>query len=403
MTGTLWATNLQGPPAWAYTNGLSGGVVAEPKLLRQVWNAETARAIPGLGRALGIYTMVAQCALLHQKGTETLTVTPRLLQRPDPDMPLPLWIQVNIEDWFLHGNASHLVTAYDAAGYPASGRWFPAHRWGIQETREGQPEYRLDGQPVDRDRVVHVQRGADPNFPWRGVGVVEQYLSTLNRAGLQSAAESANLTSRGMPSVAVIQPPGSEFDPANADKVAEKWEERFGGSQSGKPGIFPHGTEIKPLSWHPNDQQAVQARALTLKDIANAANLDPYWLGAEGSSHTYRSPQPMFLTLLRVTLEPMLKMFEDEWSFRWLPYGRKVRFDRVELLRDDFQTMVQTFAKGIEAGIFPDKNEARTYMGWPELPESAWPQVPAALDPTEDEPAEDEPPADEEDPDDNDD
>lgn len=380
----VWSTGMTGPPAWTDPSTLT----------RQVWDATTARSIPGLGRALGIYGMVAACQLLHLKGRETLSPTPRMLQRPDPDMALPTWIQVHVEDWFLHGNACHLVTAYGSDNYPAAGKWFPAHAWGIQEdTRTGEPVYHLYGREVRRERVVHVKRGVDPNFIHRGVGVVEQFLSTFNRAGLQSAAETANLTTRGMPAVVVTKPPGSEHDPTGDDEVARKWEERFGG-QGRKPGIFPHGTEVTPLSWNPVDQQLVQARAMTIKDIANAANLDGYWLGAEGSSHTYRTPGPMFLALLRISLNPMMRTFEDDWSTAWLPYGRTVGFDRLELLRDDLHTMMQTFAAG--AAFFPDKNEPRVYMGFPELPESAWPAQPAQLaPPVEDEPA-DEPPAEDE-------
>lgn len=386
MTGSVWNTSMTGPPRWADPSTLT----------RQVWDATTARSIPGVGRALGIYGMVAACGLLHQRDGKTLTPTPRLLQRPDPDMALPTWNQVHIEDWFLHGNACHLVTAYGSDNYPAAARYFPAHQWGIED-RDGQPVYSLNGREVPRDRVVHVKRGVDPSFPHRGVGVVEQYLGTLNRAGLQSAAETANLSTRGMPAVAVIKPEHTENIPDDDDEVARKWEERFGG-QSRKPGIFPHGTQVVPLSWNPVDQQLVQARGMTLKDIANAANLDGYWLGAEGSSHTYRSPGVMFLALLRITLNPMLKTFEDEWSTAWLPYGRTVAFDRLELLRDDLQTMVQTFAAGSQ--FFPDKNEVRVYMGFPELPEDAFPKPPpigpnAPVDEPADEPPADDKPAEE--------
>ena len=384
-TASVWATNMSAPPTWVDPSTLS----------RQVWDAETARSIPGVGRALGIYGMVAACQLQHQKGRVTLDPTPRLLQRPDPDMALPTWIQVHVEDWFLHGNACHLVTAYGSDNYPAAARWFPAHAWGIQD-KDGQPVYTLFGREVPRDRVVHVRRGVDPTFIHRGVGVVEQYLSTLNRAGLQSAAETANLSNRGMPSVVVTKPPNSEHDPVKDDEIASKWEERFGG-QSRKPGIFPHGTEVTPLSWNPTDQQLVQARAATVKEIANASNLDGYWLGAEGSSHTYRTPGPMFLALLRISLNPMMRTFEDEWSHAWLPYGRAVAFDRLELLRDDLQTMVRTFQAGRAAGLFPDPNEPRLYMGFPELPESAFPKVPEQLTaPEDDETPDEEPPGEDE-------
>lgn len=373
----------------------------EPRFLtRQVWDSQTARSIPALGRALGIYTIPAQCDLLHVRrpaprgGQLVDGPPPRILQRPDPDMALPTYLAAHFEDWLLHGNACHLITSRNAEGYPATTAFFPAHAWGIQEDPDtAQPIYTLNGRQVPRRDVVHTRRGVDPRFRHRGIGVVEQYLETLNRAGLQSAAESANLTNRGMPSVVVIKP-NSEHDPVKDDQVAQKWAERFAGAEP-KPGIFPKGTEVKPLSWNPSDQQLVQARGMTVKDIANLTNLDGYWLGAEGSSHTYRSPQPMFLTLLRTTLNNMLRVFEDDWSFAWMPYGRGVQVDRLEMLRDDLQTMVNTFARGRDAGLFPDVNEARTYMGFRELSEDELPQVPPQLqqDPDpEEEPPTDEPP-----------
>jgi hypothetical protein len=52
--------------------------------------------------------------------------------------------------------------------------------------------------------------------------------------------------------------------------------------------------------------------------------------------------------------------------------------------------------------LFPEPNEFRVYMGWPELPESAWPSPPPALEAPPDEPDDaeqdppDEPPADDE-------
>lgn len=387
---------MASPPAW----------VDPSRLTRQVWDAASAKSIPGLGRALGIYGMVAQCPLLHHRSIPGVAGSsreelglPRMLQRPDPDMDLPNFIGVQVEDWLLHGNACHKVTVRrESDNFPAAVRWYPAHRWGLQEV-DGQPVYQLDGREVPRDDVVHVRRGADPNFVWRGVGVVEQYLSTWNRAGLEGAAETENLSNRGMPSVVIVQPPGSEFDQDNADKVAEKWEERFG-SQKGKPGVFPNGTVVTPLSWNPSDQELTLARKMTLTDMANATNLDPYWLGADGSSHKYQSPSPEFLKLIRISLGPMLRVFEDQWSYSWLPYGRGVLFDRLELLRDDLKTMVETFVKSTGKVIFPDPNEPRRYMGFPELEDSAWPDPPAQLAPpddTDDEPADD-PPADDDDP-----
>lgn len=354
---TLWST-------------MGVGQLIEPsKLSRQVWNAETAQSIPGMGRALQIYGLIATCALQAMQGLEVAPVQPRILERPDPDMPRSTFVSASISDWWLHGNTCSYITVAGANNYPLATRYYPAHRWTIQEDRNKQPVYMLDGQEVDRDRVIHVRRGVDPNFIHRGMGVVEQHLRTLNRAGLQEAAETANLTDRGMPAVAIITP-NQEIDPDANDAVADEWVKRFRGSDP-KPGIFPKDTTIQQLSWNPTDSQMVEARSLTLKDLANLMNLDGYWLNAEGGSHNYKSPGLMFLSLLKVSLAPVMDVFEDEWSFRWVPRGTTVRFDRPTLLRDDLETMVRTFAAGKAAGLFPDVNEARGYMGFPpiEIPE----------------------------------
>lgn len=356
-------------------------------LERQVWDSTTAKGLPGVGMALTIYRgLISSCALQLTRGYDVLP-TPRMLDRPDPDVDRPTWIGDHVEDYLLHGNALHLVTVRGTDGYPLAARWYPAQAWTVEEDqRTGEPVYRLYGRDVDRDDVVHVRRGTDPTCRWRGIGVVEQHLRTLNRAGLEEAAESENLTNRGRPDVVVITNM-NEPDPDELDKAADKWVERFGG-QDPKPAFLPAGSSVVPLSWNPTDGQMVEARKMTTKDVAQLLGLDPYWLGAEGSSHTYKSPGPLFLTLVKLSLGPVMDPFEDVWSNAWLP-GRaaRVRFDRARLLVDDLGSMLQAFSVG--SAYFPDKNEVRTYMGFPPLPDDAFPKPPVIppAAPADDQPA----------------
>lgn len=365
--------------------------VDEPRYLtRQVWDSTTARGLPGIGRALDLYSgLIGSCQLqqdvkgdIRKPGVGRGSAA-RLCRRPDPDMARGTFVRAHIEDWWLHGNATHLVTVRDAEGQPAAVRWYPAHRWYMTEDeRTGEVKYHLDGREVDRGDVVHTTRGTDPNFPYRGMGVVEQYLRSLNRAGLEEAAESASLTDRGMPSVAIITPT-SEPAEADLDAAADKWVERFTGATP-KPAFFPKDTNVIPLSWSPNDAQMAEARKITRVDLANLMNLDGYWLGAEASSHNYKSPGLMFLGLHKTSLKPVMDVFEDVWSDAWFPYGTQVRFDPTELLRDDLGTMLQAFSVG--SAFFPDKNEPRMLMGFPPLPSDAFPKVPEQLAAPADEP-----------------
>lgn len=357
-------------------------------LTRQVWDSETARTLPGVGRALAVYGgLISGCALMHTRRGDVAGDRPRLLDRPDPDLARQTFIGVQVEDYLLHGNACHLVTVRDSYGYPAAARWYPAHRWMIwEDPRTLQPIYYLDGVEVRREDVVHVQRGADPSCMWRGVGVVEQHVRSLNRAGLEEAAETTNLIDRGMPAVAIITPQ-VEPKPAELTAAADDWVEKFAGVDR-KPAFFPKDTQVVPLSWTPKDGQLIEARKMSLTDMANLFNLDGYYLGASSGSHTYRSPGPMFLVLLKISLNPVMDVFEDVWSKAWYPNGNEVRFDRSGLLQDDLLTMVQAFVQGSQ--FFPDPNEPRRYMGFPALPDEAWDGAAPAPEPApEPEPVDD--------------
>jgi HK97 family phage portal protein len=347
-------------------------VVDPATLTRQVWDVETARKLPGVGRALQLYGgLISQCPLDQYRGDVLLNPRPPVLQLPDANLrSRATFVRVHVEDYLLHGNAVHLVTARDGNNAVRGARWFPAHMWFVADpasTPDGGIDYYLNGRKVPRDDVVHVQRGAAEGQPWRGVGVVEEHLKTLNRVGLEEAAESQNLTGGGVPSVAVIapQPTMSETE---AEAAKDKWEEKFSGPGR-RPAILPNGTQVVPLGWKPMEGEMVEARKMSLTDQANAFNLDPYWLGGQSSSYTYKSPGPMFLALLRISLNPVMTDLEDVWSLSWLPpSGRSVKFDRLQLTRDDFATEVTTGVAAVEAGLITAE-EWRVRQGLPVEPE----------------------------------
>lgn len=329
-------------------------------LTRQVWDSDTARAIPGVGRALSLFKLLGQAPLDVFRGIAPLE-RPRLLDRPDPDRTRPWFVKAHVEDYLLNGNAAHLVTSWRSDGTPGTCRWFPAHMWGILD-ENGETAYYLNGRRVaDVRTVIHVRRGADPVFPGRGVGVVEQHMRALNKVALQDAAETENLRGRGTPTVAIITPQ-KEPQEADLNAAADKWQEKYMTTQTGQPAFLPAGTQVVPLSWNPSDQQMTEARKLSLVDVANMFNLDGYWLSAPVSSHTYRSPGPLFLQLIRTSLDEVATELEDEWSERWTVRGQRIRFDRNALLADDMQTAVTTAAAAVSGRLWTIP-EARLYLG----------------------------------------
>lgn len=345
-------------------------VVDPATLTRQVWDSVTAQNLPAVGRAMALYGgLISQCDLDQYDGPSPVAPRPAVLDMPDTTLgSLPLFTRVHVEDYLVHGNALHLITSRDKFGDTRGTTWFPANEWSVDASRgRGFLDYYLNGKKVARrEDVVHVRWGAAPGEPWRGWGIVERYLDTLDRVALQEASERNALLNGSVPSVAVTAPQKNPTQ-TELDEAAESWERRYGGT-SRRPAILPAGTVVTPLSWSAEDQQAVLARQMSLVDVANLLNMNSFWLNAPASSHTYRSPGPMFLELQRTSLEPVMRDLEAVWGNAWfVARQRRTRFDRLQLTRDDFQTSIATLKVAVEAGLMTPE-EARQYMGWPIVP-----------------------------------
>jgi hypothetical protein len=106
----------------------------------------------------------------------------------------------------------------------------------------------------------------------------------------------------------------------------------------------------------------IEARQMSLVDIANAFNLDAYWLNGQAQGLTYKSVAPLYVALLRTSLEGVMVDLEQTWADAWLPAGQSIRFDRLQLTRDDFASSITTLAEAIAAGIFTTE-QAWQYLG----------------------------------------
>ena len=341
-----------------------------------VWDATTARKLPSVARALQIYTGITKQMPLDAFRGITPLPRPGVLAQPDPARGRGWFVQVQVEDYLLHGNAVSLITARDAVGRPAALTWIPAYWlslvWDPRKPAEVTYALRWDmSVTLDAAEVIHVRRGSDPWAPPRGIGVVEEQLRTLDKVARQEEYERTTLAGAGVPSVAVVTP-NPRLGEGEATDAKGRWMDIYGG-RGRVPGIFPAGTVVTPLSWSPTDSQLVEARQQSLVDVANMFNLDSYWLGAPGATMTYKSPGPMYLNLIRTSINPVVVDFEDVWSGALLPRGQRVRFNPAPVLGEDFATTVQTLARAVDAGL-ETRDEARVVLGLPPLGDAV-PQI----------------------------
>jgi HK97 family phage portal protein len=330
-----------------------------------VFDTQSARTVPSVSRALQLYGgLVKQMPIDAYRTYTRIEPAPRICRRPDPDRAGSWFVQVNLEDYLLSGNAISLVTARGIDGWPLSVAWLPATWVYIvwQPWAENAITYTYLGQPLPFADVIHVRRGADRLYPVRGVGIVEEHLPTLDRVAMEEEYERGALEGGAVPSVAVITPQ-AQITQDIADDAKQRWHDKFDGPQR-EPVFLPAGTQVIPLAWSPTDTQLAEARRLSLLDVANMFNLDGYWLGAPVAGMTYRTAGPQYQQVLRTSLEPILADFEDVWSNAWLPRGTDIRFRRSQLLREDLATSTTAAVAAFGAGLMT-LEEGRVEIGLP--------------------------------------
>ena len=340
------------PPPWQF------GSVPGP----YVFDATSARRIPAVQRAIQLYGgMIKQMPIDAHRGGDLLD-RPPLLDSPDPRVvwPRSRFVQCSVEDYVLSGNTVSYVTQRGADGYPLAVKYLPV-TW-VYITWDGGDEstasYTYRGQVLDPENVIHVARGVDRFYPVRGVGVVEESLSTLDRVASEEEYERSTLAGSAVPSVAIITPQATLTQDV-ADQAKDNWLDKYSGGRV--PAILPNGTQVIPLAWSPSDAQLTEARHMSLIDIANIFNLDAYWFSVPVAGMTYKTSAPQYQQILRTSIEPVIADFEGVWSQAWLPRGQTIRFDRNKLLSEDLPTAALALST-LKAANIVSAAEARGYL-----------------------------------------
>jgi HK97 family phage portal protein len=346
--------------------------------------------IPAVERAIQLYGgMVKQMPIEVYRSGEVLP-TPSFIDDPVPD---PTWnrarfVACSVEDYLLSGNTVSLVTARGADGWPLAVQYLPIN-WVYITWTPGNLNSRMYtylGETLDPPDVIHVARGTDRFYPVRGVGVVEQNMCSLDRIAMEEQYEASALAGGAVPSVAIITPQATLTQDV-AEAAKDNWLAKFGGPVR-EPAILPNGTEVIPLAWSPTDAQLVEARKMSLTDVANMFNLDSYWLGAAVQGMTYKTAAPQYQQILRTSIEPVIVDFEQVWSKAWIPRGQTIQFDRSKLLAEDLPTTALAIQQLVAAGVITPEQARLMLLNVPlasifsttDPPEAAPPApVPAAL------------------------
>lgn len=132
---------------------------------------------------------------------------------------------------------------------------------------------------------------------------------------------------------------------------------------------LPAGLDIKPIGADPERAQMVETQRFCIEQIARIYNIPPTFL--QDLTHgTYSNTEQQDLHFVKHTIKQHIEQFEQELNLKL--FGRRSNTQYVEmnvdgLLRGDFKTRMEGWARGVQSGVVTP-NEAREAENRPALP-----------------------------------
>lgn len=276
--------------------------------------------------------------------------SPAVIRRPCADMDLFEWKWMVVFTLALRGNSYHMITGRDNAGNPTG--LMPIHpdmiflerRINVLEWYD--PIYRVLGERVPREDIIHIRRFTVPGEPY-GMSPIRQAARAI---GISLAAEeygyryfqdSANPSS--------ILRTDQHLEPEEVERNQKEWIASNGGRRL--PAVLSGGFDWKPISISPQESQFLATREYQIADIARLYGIPPHLIGDQTKATSWGSGiESLNLGFAAYTLAGWTTCIESAISSS-LPGGKVIRFDPSVLLRGDVKTRYEAYQLARNTGF----------------------------------------------------
>lgn len=323
------------------------------------------------GRQL-IADTTAMLPIVEVVDGDTSHPIPSILRRPDPRVTYRSAMERIVNGMTRHGRSWLYVEQIGANGYPLSASYVDDTRVAAETDASGRvTTVAIDGQPVDRRRIVHIPMRTDRDplgsTPLRDASVVLEQLSAAI-----SYASAYYLTAH-VPPYAVRHP--SRLSAVQTRQLADEW---LQARAERRVAFLSGGVEIDTFA-QPSAGDALLLDAIAQLDaaVARILQIPPSLLNvASQTSLTYSNVTSELSRWLAVGLYPMILSRVEAAFSDLLPRGHSAVFDTSNLLRMDLPLRIATYSESLAAGIHT-LSEIRALEGLPRVPETD----PIPLDP----------------------
>lgn len=292
-------------------------------------------------------------------GANNVQLPSSFLAQPELGVPRSVTMTRTVADMMFEGSvhgglAWWRVTQRDYTGRPAHVERLAAHRVVVNRGKVW-----VDGEVAKDGDLIRF----DSPFP----GLLTAGARAIRTALILDAA--AARYSDGAPPADYFEP-AEGVDPFDGDEVKidamlDGWNTK---RKQRTTAYIPAALKYNIAGWTPEKLQLADARNHAVLEVARLSGIDPEELGVGQSSRTYYNAFDRRKSFVDFVLGGYRQAIEDRLSMQDVTVlGQSVRFDLSAWLRSDDQSRFDAYAKGLEVGVYADKNEVRAAEGKPPL------------------------------------
>ena len=302
------------------------------------------KLVSTLGTCIDLNTReVASFPVYGMKGVQ-VTRLPEWSNNPEPEI-YSDWVEAAKQVFnTLQSTGEAILWATGRAGLHNDG---PVARWVCLnpefvniEWADGEVQYSFQGDPLDSADVVHIKYQSYP-MNLRGIGPLEWAArNVMSAAALEQMG--SDLATRGGVPWGIIKHPRHLNGP-EATELQNRWV-TAARSRAGAPAILSGGIELQTLTISPKEMALLDMRIFDETRIAAALGVPPYLVGLpQDQSSPYSNVQGIFDYHWRATLRPLSHTVAAAISYKWLPRGTVLEFNRDEYVKPAMFERAQTY------------------------------------------------------------
>jgi len=265
----------------------------------------------------------------------------RLLEKPNEVYSGVLQWMATIVD-YIRGDA-YWMKVRNRSGRVIALWWLPAFmvepKWDERDSTSFIEwyQYTVDGvaYAIKKRNIVHFRNGLNPLNPRKGRDQLEPLFREIFTDDEAANFTASMLRNLGVPGV-ILAPANTGLAPGkiDAESVKQKFKETFGGDKRGEPMVMTAPTEIKVLSWSPQEMDLKALRRIPEERIS--ANLHVpagvAQLGAGLDRNTFTNYGEARVAAYTEGVIPLHRLFAAELEVQLLPeFASKDQIEREQL------------------------------------------------------------------------